>query len=136
MSNTLEYVEYLKVVKAKTSELDNLLSNEFGFKLSQVLESYTSLFGRFCPHKIGDRIQLKETLDIPEGSGWYGSKHFLIEGAIATVRTCEYRNNSFCFGLVFDDESYVDYRSGEIKPEPEDDKHLYYLSEEKIESLS
>ena len=131
MANTLEYVAYLNAVRTKASELDNLLSNEFGFKLNEVLQSYASLFNRFCPYKVDDRVQLKEDLDIPQGSGWYGGKHFLIKGGIATVKTCgNYRNDLFCFGLEFDDDSYIDTH-GEVKPIIA--KHLYYLSENLIE---
>ena len=132
MGNTLEYIEYLNTVKAKASELDNLLSNEFGFKLNEVLASYASLFNRFCPYKTSDRVQLKEDLDIPQNSGWYGHKHFLIKGAIASVDTCDYRGDMFCFGLIFDDESYIDHH-GKIKPA--NTKHLFYLSESQIEGL-
>jgi hypothetical protein len=91
MSKTLEYVDYLKAVKAKVSELDNLLSKELGFKLNEVLESYSSLFNRFCPRKIGDRVKLKADVQISKDSGWNGCQHFLIKGAIATVKTTEYR---------------------------------------------
>jgi len=129
MNNTLEYVAYLNTVKIKTAELDNLLNNEFGFKLKEVLQSYASLFNRFCPYKVGDRVQLKEDLDIPQGSGWYGSKHFLVKGAIATVKDCGYRSDLFFFGLEFNDESYID-RLGEISPVTA--KHLFYLSEDLI----
>ena len=131
MTNTLEYAEYLNAVKTKASELDNLLSNEFGFKLNKVLQSYASLFNRFCPYKVGDRVQLKEDLDIPQGSGWYGGKHFLVKGASATVKTCgDYRNDLFGFELEFDNESYID-QHGEVKTAIT--KHLYYLSENLIE---
>ena len=133
MTNTLEYAAYLNTVKAKVSELDNLLSNEFGYKLNEVLQNYASLFNRFCPYKVGDRVQLKEDLDIPENSGWYSSKHFLVKGAIATVKTCgDYRNDLFCFGLEFDDESYIDTH-GEVKHVIA--KHLFYLSENLIERV-
>lgn len=130
MSNTLEYAKRLVAIKNKVSELDSLLTGDFGYRLNQVLESYTSLFDRFCPYKIGDRVKLKETLDIPKGSGWYGSRHFLIKGAIATVRTCEYQKDSFCFGLEFDDESWIDMH-GEVTPSSS--KHLFHLSENCVE---
>ena len=133
MTDTLEYVAYLNAVKAKASELDNLLSNEFGFKLNEILQNYASLFNRFCPYNVGDRVKLKQTLDIEKDSGWYGSKHFLVEGAIATVKTCgDYRNNLFFFGLEFDAESYIN-QNGEIKLIIA--KHLYYLFESQIETL-
>jgi len=132
MTDTLEYATYLNAVKTKASELDNLLSDEFGFKLNEVLQSYTSLFNRFCPYKVGDRVKLTKTLDIPKGNGWYGSKHFLVEGAIATVNNCGYRGDSFSFGLKFDDETWIDMYEN-IKPVTA--KHLFYLSENLIERV-
>lgn len=136
MSNTLKYVNDLNNIKAKVNELDRLLNGgELGFKLNEILESYASLFNRFCPYKVGDRVQLTEDLDIPEDSGWYSSKHFLIKGAIATVKAVGYRDDLFSFGLVFDDESWVHYRTGEIIPTEEDQKHLFYLSENSIEKV-
>jgi len=129
MNNTLEYVTYLNAVKIKTAELGNLLSDEFGFKLNEVLQSYASMFNRFCPYQVGDRIKLKSDLNISDNSGWQSSKHFLIKGAIATVKDCGYRNDLFFFGLEFDDESYID-RLGKISPVTA--KHLFYLSENLI----
>lgn len=136
MSNTLKYVNDLNNIKAKVNELDRLLNGgELGFKLSEILESHASLFNRFCPHKVGDRVQLIEDLDIPEDSGWYSSKHFLIKGAIATVKQVGYRDDLFSFGLVFDDESWVHYRTGKIIPTKDDQKHLFYLLENSIEKV-
>ena len=129
--NTLEYVAYLKTVKAKVFELNSLLNNEFGYKLNEVLQNYESLFKRFCPYKVGDLVQLKDDLAIAQNSGWYSSKHFLVKSGAATVKTCgDYQNDLFCFGLEFDDESYIDMH-GEVKPVIA--KHLYYLSENLIE---
>ena len=93
MNNTLEYVTYLNAVKIKTAELGNLLSNGTDYKLNEVLQSYTSMFNRFCPYQVGDRIKLKSDLNISDNSGWQSSKHFLIKGAIATVKDCGYRND-------------------------------------------
>lgn len=130
MGNTLEYAKRLGAVKTKISELDSLLDNEFGYKLNQVLESYASLFNRFCPYKVGDRVQLKADIEVPKGHGWEGSQHFLIKGAIATVKACEYRNDLFCFGIEFNNESWIDMH-GEIKLASS--KHLFYFSERHIE---
>jgi len=133
MVNTLKYVNDLNGIYAKIKELDKLLDRgELGFKLEQVLGSYASLFNRFCPYKVGDRVQLIEDLDIPEGHGWYSGKHFLIKGAIATVKDVGYRNDLFSFGLEFDNESWVDYETREIIPIKEG-KHLLYFAENKIE---
>ena len=137
MSDPLKYVVELNNIKAKVCELDRLLNaGEIGFMLNEVLESYASLFNRFCPYKVGDRVQLKESLDIPEGHGWHYCRHFLVKGAIATVKKCGYRDDVFTFGLIFDDESHIHYQTGEIIPAKEDQKHLFYLSENKIEDFN
>lgn len=133
MVNTLKYVNDLNGIYAKINELDKLFNGgELGFKLKEVLESYASLFNRFCPYKVGDRVQLIEDLDIPEGHGWYCAKHFLIKGAIATVKDVGYRDDLFSFGLEFDNESWVHYQTREIIPIKEG-KHLLYFAENKIE---
>ncbi|MCA6510333.1 MAG: hypothetical protein IM566_04160 [Pseudanabaena sp. M152S2SP2A07QC] len=133
MVNTLKYVNDLNGINAKINELDKLLNGgELGFKLEEVLGSYASLFNRFCPYKVGDRVQLIEDLDIPEGHGWYCAKHFLIKGAIATVKDVGYRDDLFSFGLEFDNESWVHYKTCEIIPIKEG-KHLFYFAENKIE---
>ncbi len=132
MSNTLKYAEDLNNIKAKITELSELLNRCVGFELNEVLESYASMFSRFCPFEVGDRVQLKENIDPPEDSGWYGSRHFLIKGAIATVRDRGYQDGSFCFGVEFDNETWID-QDGEINPVI--NKHLFYLPEDSIERL-
>ena len=134
MANTIKYSESLAAIKDKVSELDRLLNaGELGFKLNEILSTHASLFNRFCPYKVGDRVQLKESLDIPEGHGWHHCRHFLIKGAIATVKDCGYRDDMFVFGLTFDDESWVRYDTQEVVPSKDDQKHLFYLSENWIE---
>ena len=68
MVNTLKYVNDLNGINAKINELDKLL-NGGEFKLQEVLGSYASLFNRFCPYKVGDRVQLIEDLDISQDHG-------------------------------------------------------------------
>lgn len=136
MSNTVKYSESLATIKDKVSELDRLLNaGELGFKLNEVLSTHASLFNRFCPYKIGDRVQLKETLDIPKDSGWYDCRHFLVKGAIATVKDSGYRDDLFVFGLIFDEESWVRYDTQEVVPSKDDQKHLFYLPENWIERV-
>ena len=107
MTNTKDYATHLLKVEETAKELQSLLSQEFGYKLTTLVNSYHELFDRFCPYKIGDRVQLTKEPEILSGSGWYGSKHFLIKGAIATVQSHDFRDDNFLFGLVFDEESWV-----------------------------
>ena len=105
MSNTKDSAMYLLKVKEYARGLQSLLSQEFDYKITTVLSSYNELFDRFCPYKIGDRVQLARDPEIP--SGWYHSKHFLIKGAIATVQSHDFRDGKFLFGLIFDEESWI-----------------------------
>ena len=58
--------------------------------------------------------------------------NLLIKGAIATVNNCGYRDDSFSFGLEFDEETWIDMY-GNIKPVSA--KHLFYLRENRIERV-
>ena len=132
MTNTLDYAQVLLEVKTKVSELDKLLSDQYCDGFNPILEKYSRLFNRFCPYKVGDRVQLKNTPDIHEGSGWQGSKQFLVKGAIATVQSCDYCKGLFVFQLVFDNESWIDMH-GQIHQS--DTKHTYLFSENWIEEV-
>lgn len=91
------------------------------------------LFERFCPFKMGERVQLKKTPNIPEDSGWYGSRHFLKKGSIATIRNIDTSELFFVFGLVFDKESYFD---SEGKEHLAVNKHRYTFPENDIEKVT
>jgi len=108
MNSAKNYAEFLLEVEAKVKDLQSLLCREFGYKLETVLKTHAQLFHRFCPYKIGDRVQLTRSFEKQHGHGWNASAHFLIKGAIATVIDCDFRDELFVFGLSFDDESWID----------------------------
>lgn len=99
-----------------------------------VLENANSIWQR-CPFKVGDRVMLTKTPDInPQTSwGWMGAKHFLVQGAKATVEEREFYNGQFRFGLFFDDESWIDHR-GILRPV--DRKGLYCFGESWLASAN
>ena len=131
MPSTKDYAEYLVEVESKTEDLQLMLSQDFGYKFKTVLTTYSQLFDRFCPYKIGDRVQLTKTSAIEKKSGWYSSRHFLIKGSIATVESCDFRDGLFWFNLAFDDESWIDDR-GEARPAST--RHTFGFSENFLES--
>jgi len=67
------------------------------YHLDELVKTHQEMFERFCPYKVGERVKLSKTLDIRPDSGWYGSRHFLIEGATATVIQTNFRDGLFCF---------------------------------------
>jgi len=100
---------------------------QFDYKLNYLIKGFREMCDRFCPYKVGDRVQLSATPEIGKGSGWYGSKHFLVKGAAATVKSTDFNNGLFCFGLVFDDDSWVD-TDGKVYP-TETGKYIFIFSE-------
>ena len=133
MSNAKEYATHFLKIEEHAKELQSLLSQEFGYKLTTVLNSYHGLFERFCPYKIGDRVQLTKDPEILYGSGWYGYKHFLIKGAIATVESQDFRDGKFRFGLIFDDESWISSIDGKITKAHPAPHHIFGFSEDYLE---
>lgn len=105
--------------------------SEFDYKFRIVFESFEQMYARFCPFVEGDRVALVDTPEISQGSGWYGFRHFLIKGALATVRSTDFRDGLFHFSLAFDDDSCIHYRTNEVIPT--DPKYIFRLSEKWIE---
>ena len=100
-----------------------------------VLEAADSIWLR-CPFRVDQRVQLTETPKITptESWGWLGSKHFLVKGALATVRERDFYKGVFSFGLFFDDETWMD--SFTKKLNPVDRKGLYYFGERWLAPVS
>jgi len=132
MNSAENYAEHLLEVEAKVKDLQSLLCRDFGYKLETVLTTHAQLFHRFCPYKIGDRVQLTRSFKKQHGHGWNASAHFLIEGAIATVVNCDFRDGLFLFGLSFDNESWIDAQ-GVAQPKS---NHTFSFSENSIKKVS
>jgi hypothetical protein len=81
--------------------------------------------------KVGDRVELAETPEISEATawGWLGSKHFMVEGAKATIHDIGYYKGQFGYSVIFDDESWKERGTGVIHPIETKEKSLYYLRE-------
>ncbi|RUR74888.1 hypothetical protein PCC6912_50660 [Chlorogloeopsis fritschii PCC 6912] len=129
MGTTLDYVLQLKEVYQKVADLEKSLPNNLGYILNSVLGSYENLFNRFCPFKVGERVVLTKTPEIDKESGWYRGKHFLVEGAIATIKNRDYYQNKFVFYLEFENESWID-SNGEIHLYDPERRHHFAFSED------
>ena len=83
-----------------------------------VLESANTIWQK-CPYQIGDRVMLVKTpvINEKESWGWLCAKHYLIQGAIATVHQREFYQGKFVFGLYFDDETWIDLNGNKNKPD-------------------
>lgn len=87
------------------------------------------------PFKMGDKVKLNKTPEISEKKswGWLGAKHFLIEGATATICDRQFYDGRFIFGCQFDNETYMDYHKAEHLP---DRKSIYMFSENWLSMVS
>lgn len=98
------------------------------------LETLVALFG-LAKFKVGDRVRLSRAPEISSEKswGWMGAKHFLVAGAVATVQTVEARRDppGFCYGLTFDDESWVDSKGDR---RPVDRPSLYVFGESSLDA--
>jgi hypothetical protein len=134
MSDVEDYakqiIEVGKVAVEFKAKLDKVSSGSFAWGIEELAESYISIFNRYSPYAYGDRVQLSKTLDISEGSGWYSSRHFLIQGSKATVSSRGYRDNQFSFDVIFDDETYISTLDATKGQEfPVNSKHTYLMFE-------
>jgi hypothetical protein len=127
MATVLDYLGEINALYTKVEELEKAIPSSLGYKLKTLLGSYHDIFERFCPYKVGDRVFLNKTPTIECGSGWYGSKHFLVKGAAGTIHSRDYCDGKFCFYVEWDDESWMDEK-GEIHPIIA--KHVFLFSED------
>lgn len=111
-------------------KIENSCGGSFKWGVEQVIKSYLSLFDRFCPYKIGDRVQLISTLNIvDENHGWYSCRHNLIKGARATVMERGYTDGRFSFMIEFDIETWI---NGKGVESPVTGKHVFHFAENSL----
>lgn len=111
--------------------IDAACGGSFKWGVEQVVSSYLSLFDRFCPFGVGDRVELTKNVPIEEGSGWYSCRHFLIRGARGTVRSRGYSGDKFVFDVEFDNETWIDKDGIE---QPILKKHVFSFNESYLRS--
>lgn len=130
MVDTTKYAGELKDIARLAKEFSNSISGacggSFEWGMTEMADSYLSIFDRFCPYKNDDRVELLRDVEIESSSGWYPCRHFLIRGAKATINNRGYNNGKFSFEVVFDDESWID---GDGNEKPVDSKHTFGLNE-------
>lgn len=132
MSNVEEYAKSMLEINDSILDLSKKISGEFNWKANQVIESYLSMFDRFCPFIVGDRVKLSRDIVPENGSGWYHCRHFLIKGAKATVKERGYSKDKFNFYVEFDNETRIDDSGVE---QPISKKHLFILTEFDLEKI-
>ena len=124
-----EMVEVVEAADSFKKTIANACGGSFKWGIEQVVESYLSMFDRFCPFEEGDRVELIEDYDTSNSPGWASSKHFLIKGSKATVSDRGYRDGYFTFSVVFDNETWVDRNGCE---QPVSNKHTFGFRESRL----
>lgn len=136
MSDVERYADDLKMLVNEARKFQGQVNGAFGgsmpWGIEQLTDCFRSMFDRFSPFSVGDRVQLKETPKIQEGSGWYHCRHFLIKGAVGTIACRGYSDGAFTFDVTFDDESWID-RLGEKHLTNANERHTFHFSETWLE---
>jgi len=150
-SNSLDIVEKIAHLRTRANILNNAASvlgegtiyQETGIScLADLYASFAScleLFEKQLPIKKGDRVVLVKA---PKCEGnWGQSKHFLIEGALGTVKMVDvdYLMRHWTVYVSFDDESWVptfdqppQFMKGDKVPVSEEDRHVYGFAPEYV----
>lgn len=84
----------------------------------------------FSKFKDGDPVQLAHDINCNSAPGWAGSEHFLKRGATAKVEEVDYGKRGFSYGIVFDNETWLDQKG---VARPVSDKHQFWMLEKDLE---
>jgi hypothetical protein len=82
-------------------------------ELIDLLERMQELIEATCPYKVGDTVYLTKAGLATRG--WSCAAHTLVVGRKAEIRSRDFYKGEFIFGLVFENETWVD-KSGEEQP--------------------
>ena len=114
------------------TEADKIIS-QIGYKPADKIQELIDGLYSFSTFKERDRVELNKTPVINEKTswGWIGDKHFLVEGAKATVHGVEWRAKEQTFGYLiqFDQDSWIDPITKQLVYREEHEKHLFFFGE-------
>jgi len=98
--------------------------------IESALEELTYNFDN-CLFQVGDRVKLCTTPVIDKYThwGWLAHKHFMIEGAKATVQSRGIHKGKFRYGVTFDEESYIHYETKQTTLVSLDKKSIFVVPE-------
>jgi hypothetical protein len=118
-----------KAAKLMEEAQDCLRGGPFSFYLRELAASYNLLMERFCPYKVGSRVQLAKTPNITEQTapGWMSCRHFLVKGAKGTVNKAYCGEGGFYFYVEFDDDSWIDPHTKVVRPT--ENKYVFTFKE-------
>lgn len=98
-----EMVDAINNVK---DAFDNFNSVMEGGPASYYFERMTEYYEgciKAAKFKIGDRVELKETVT----DGWNSRNHFMTAGAKATIKDVDYYKGKYRYDIMFDKETWI-----------------------------
>ena len=107
MVDVEKYAQELKETFDTVKALSKKLAGTSDWEIDQVTESFQSMFERFCPFQVGQRVELIKSLDIDPNSGWHHSRHYLVRASPGVVAERGYYKGEFVFQVKFDLESWI-----------------------------
>lgn len=129
VSEILKGIEQLQKAQDKLNAVLSSGPASFYFKK---LGNYIDGLFSFAKFKEGERVQLARDYDCSKAPGWAGSEHFLKEGATAVVSDIDYNERGFIYGIVFDNETWLDQKG---VARPVISKHEYSFRESDLDPV-
>lgn len=127
----LDLERILKAAAMMREATDLLSKGPLSYYLEELAASHELLMTRFAPIKVGDRVRLTRVPNFESAPGSVPSKHFLVVGALGTVRESSCGRRGFRFSVEFDDESWID-RAGSVIPIEPKDRHTFSFGENSL----
>ena len=103
------------------------------YRIEELEKCQDEFFKRCSPCTVGDKVVLIENINPDKNSGWYSSRHFLIKGSKAIVRSVEFYKDYFRIGVEFDDDSWLDFNQNIIK---RDDKYTFIINSARLKKIN
>ena len=129
-----KFLGLVEQVVTNTLEFNRKTSNqELEYANKRIAEYIKGLFDH-AKFKVGDRVKLNSAWTHHVGnngisSSWDSCKHFLIEGATATVKTVDFYPKGFVYDIMFDVETWIDKWAKPPIEREVTDKHLFAFHE-------
>ena len=106
----------LEGVRDAMDNLNGILSGgPASYYYERIIDYYKGCM-KAAKFRKGERVELKEDVDLSDCSGWVSSKHFLIKGSVATVRDVDYYQGKYRYDIEFDDETWIDHEGNKQIP--------------------
>ena len=110
----------LEGVRDAMHELDKVLcGGPASYYYERIVEYYKGCMAA-SKFKEGERVELKE--DFTNTTGWDAFKHFMLKGAVATIKSVDYYKGKYRYEIEFDNETWTDHHGNKRVP---DRKHCF-----------